>query len=306
MPFMRRAIIAIADNPVVSGVVTKSSLTKGLVNRFVAGETIDEAIVACHELAGSGLSITLDQLGENVHSEDEVRAATETYVEALRRLHQEHLEPNISVKLTMLGLDLGDQVAHDAMTTILNAAREVGGFVRIDMEGSDYTERTMALFYALHDTYPKEVGIVIQTYLHRAEEDVQACIDRRARVRLVKGAYAEPASVAFQDREKIDANFDRLMKRLLDDGNFPALATHDPSLIRSAQEYARQKSIPLDSFEFQMLYGMRRDEQERLKGEGYGMRTYVPYGSQWYPYFSRRIAERPANALFVLRQLRGS
>lgn len=306
MPLMRRAIIAIADNPVVSGFVTKSSLTKGLVDRFVAGETLDEAIVACHQIADSGLAITLDQLGENVHSEDEARAATDTYVETLRRLHQEHLEPNISVKLTMLGLDLGDHVARDAMTTILSAARDVGGFVRIDMEGSAYTERTMTLFHALHDDFPDEVGIVIQTYLHRAEADVQACIARRARVRLVKGAYAEPASVAFQDREKTDANFDRLMKRLLDEGRFPALATHDPALIESAQEHVRHKNIPLDSFEFQMLYGMRRDEQERLRGEGYGMRTYVPYGTQWYPYFSRRIAERPANALFVLRQLRGT
>jgi len=302
---MRQAVIGIADRPLVSRFFHTSPLVRGLVERFVAGETLDEALVACHELATSGMALTLDQLGENVSTQAEVVAATDTYVNVLRRLHQEQLEPNISVKLTMLGLDLGDDVARDAMRAILGAAREVGGFVRIDMEGSAYTERTMRLFYELHDAYPDEVGIVIQTYLHRAEADVRACIERRARVRLVKGAYAEPASVAFQRQEEIDRNYVRLMKLLMDEGRFPALATHDPALISAAQDHARRRHIPLDSFEFQMLYGVRQDEQKRLATEGYGMRVYVPFGTEWYAYFSRRIAERPANALFVLRQLFG-
>jgi proline dehydrogenase len=191
------------------------------------------------------------------------------------------------------------------MVKALDVAREIGGFVRIDMEGSAYTERTMQIFYDLHDRYPDEVGIVIQTYLHRAEQDVQACIERRARVRLVKGAYAEPAAVAFQDRDKIDANYVKLMKLLLDNGRFPALATHDPALIQAAHGHVKRMQIPLDAFEFQMLYGVRREEQKRLVDAGYGMRVYVGYGTKWYPYFTRRIAERPANALFVLRQLRG-
>ncbi len=305
MQFMRQAVIAVADNPLVTKFFTGSKLARGLVDRFVAGESIDEAMVACHDIAAQGMTITLDQLGENVHSQAEVDAATATYVAGLRRLRAENLTPNVSVKLTMLGFDLGDEVARDAMVGILETAREVGGFVRIDMEGSAYTERTMRVFYELHDRFPDEVGIVIQTYLHRAEADIRDCIARNARVRLVKGAYAEPASVAFQGAAKVDASYVRLMKLLLDEGNFPALATHDPALIQQARDYVRQREIPLDRFEFQMLYGVRRDEQQRLAAEGYGMRVYVPYGTEWYPYFSRRIAERPSNALFVLRQLRG-
>ena len=305
MQLMRQAVIAVADNPLVTKFFTGSKLARGLVDRFVAGESIDEAIAVCHDIAAQGLTITLDQLGENVHTQAEVDAATATYVAGLRRLRAEGLEPNVSVKLTMLGFDLGDDVARDAMASILETAREVGGFVRIDMEGSAYTERTMRVFFELHDQFPAEVGIVIQSYLHRAEVDVRDCIARNARVRLVKGAYAEPASVAFQGAAKVDASYVKLMKLLLDEGNFPALATHDPSLIQQARDYVRQRDIPLDRFEFQMLYGVRRDEQQRLAGEGYGMRVYVPYGTEWYPYFSRRIAERPSNALFVLRQLRG-
>ena len=305
MQLMRQAVIAVADNPLVTKFFTGSNLARGLVDRFVAGESIDEAIAVCHDIAAQGLTITLDQLGENVHTQAEVDAATATYVAGLRRLRAEGLEPNVSVKLTMLGFDLGDDVARDAMASILETAREVGGFVRIDMEGSAYTERTMRVFFELHDQFPAEVGIVIQSYLHRAEVDVRDCIARNARVRLVKGAYAEPASVAFQGAAKVDASYVKLMKLLLDEGSFPALATHDPALIQQARDYVRQRDIPLDRFEFQMLYGVRRDEQQRLAGEGYGMRVYVPYGTEWYPYFSRRIAERPSNALFVLRQLRG-
>lgn len=305
MQLMRQSVIAVADNPLVTKFFTGSKLARGLVDRFVAGESIDEAIAVCHDIAAQGLTITLDQLGENVHTQAEVDAATATYVAGLRRLRAEGLEPNVSVKLTMLGFDLGDDVARDAMASILETARGVAGFVRIDMEGSAYTERTMRVFFELHDQFPAEVGIVIQSYLHRAEADVRDCIARNARVRLVKGAYAEPASVAFQGAAKVDASYVKLMKLLLDEGNFPALATHDPALIQQARDYVRQRDIPLDRFEFQMLYGVRRDEQQRLAGEGYGMRVYVPYGTEWYPYFSRRIAERPSNALFVLRQLHG-
>lgn len=305
MQLMRQAVITVADNPVVTKFFTGSKLARGLVDRFVAGGTLDEAIVACHDIVGQGMTITLDQLGENVHTQAEVDAAIVTYVDMLRRLGSEGIRPNVSVKLTMLGFDLGDEVAMAAMVAILETAREVGGFVRIDMEGSAYTERTMKVFYELHDRFPDEVGIVIQTYLHRAEADLRACIARNARVRLVKGAYAEPPSLAFQGPAKVDGNYVKLMQLLLDEGNFPALATHDPALIQQARDYVRQREIPLDRFEFQMLYGVRRDEQRRLASEGFGMRVYVPFGTEWYPYFTRRIAERPSNALFVLRQLRG-
>jgi proline dehydrogenase len=304
MQLMRQTVLAVADNRLVTKFFTGNRLARGLVDRFVAGETLDQAIAACHDLVAQGMTITLDQLGENVSSQAAVDAATATYAAMLRRLHAEGLPPNVSVKLTMLGFDLGDAVAREAMERILAVAREVGGFVRIDMEGSAYTERTMQVFHELHDRFADEVGIVIQSYLHRAEADVRACIARNARVRLVKGAYAEPASVAFQGAAKVDASYVALMKLLLDEGRFPALATHDPDIIREAQAYATQRGIGRDAFEFQMLYGVRRDEQRALTDAGYGMRIYVPFGTEWYPYFTRRIAERPSNALFVLRQLR--
>lgn len=303
MQLMRQVVLGVADNQVVSRFFHNSKLTRALVERFVAGETLEEALGAVRAITASGMAITLDQLGENVHTRKEALAARDTYVTILRRLHSEGLERNISVKLTMLGLDQGDDVAHDAMVPVLESAREVGGFVRIDMEGSGYTERTMRLFFQLHERFPDEVGIVVQSYLHRAEQDVRDAIARGARVRLVKGAYAEPASVAFQDRARIDRSYVELMKLLLEGGRFPALATHDPALIEAAQQFARSRDIAQDRFEFQMLYGVRRDEQQRLKDAGYGMRVYVPYGTEWYPYFTRRIAERPSNALFVLRQM---
>jgi proline dehydrogenase len=286
----------------VKRVFERNRAARALVDRFVAGETLDTALVPTRELAAQGITATLDLLGENVATEAEASRAVQGYIEILRRAHEAGLEPNISLKLTMLGLDLDDDVAMRCIEPILDAAREVGGFVRIDMEGSAYTSRTMEIFGALHDRYPDEVGIVIQTYLRRAAADVEAMIQRGARVRLVKGAYAEPESVAFQSRREIDENFIRLMQRLLVDGRYPAIATHDPTLIDATIAFSRERGIAPHRFEFQMLYGVRRSEQRRLRQEGYRMRVYVPFGTEWYPYFTRRIAERPANAIFVLRQ----
>ena len=305
MSMMRRSILTVADNGMVSGFFQRSPLARSLVNRFVAGERLETAIGEVHALQQRGITATLDLLGENVESAEASRAAVETYQEMLRTLKREGLEPNASVKLTMLGLDFGAEIATANMEAILEVARQVGGFVRIDMEGSAYTDVTMQIFADLHDRYPDEVGIVIQTYLFRAEQDVRNMIARGARVRLVKGAYAEPPTVAFQDKLKIDENYARLTRLLLKEGNFPAIATHDMNLIRSTIEYANREGIPGTKFEFQMLYGVRRDQQQKLVDEGWVMRVYVAYGSEWYPYFTRRIAERPANAFFVLRQLRG-
>ena len=220
-------------------------------------------------------------------------------------MRQQNLQPNISIKLTMLGLDLGEDVARTYAARILDVAREVEGFVRIDMEGSAYTDVTMRIFEALYTEYPAEVGIVIQTYLRRAEADVRRAIELGTRVRLVKGAYAEPESVAFKSKVQVDENYAHLARLLLSEGNFPAIATHDMDLVRSTIEHAQRHSIPGHRFEFQMLYGVRRDQQEKLVADGWGMRVYVPYGTEWYPYFTRRIAERPSNALFVLRQMIG-
>lgn len=302
MSLMRRAVLGVADMPAVQRFFERNRYARKLVDRFVAGDTLDEALAISNDLASRGITVTLDLLGENVATVEEATAAVSVYVDILHQMKASNLEPNISVKLTMLGLDLGDEVAIENMRRILDAAREVGGFVRIDMEGSEYTERTLDIFFRLHAQFPAEVGIVIQSYLHRAASDVVDAINHAARVRLVKGAYAEPEAVAMGPKENGE-NFERLMRHLLDKGTYPAIATHDPALIEAAISYARKNGIAADRFEFQMLYGVRRNEQERLRKEGWNMRVYVAYGTQWYPYFTRRIAERPSNAFFVARQL---
>jgi proline dehydrogenase len=249
------------------------------------------------------LSTTLDRLGENVLTPGEAQSAVESYAATLREMAASKLDPNISVKLTMLGLDISDEVAYDNMLTLLETARSIDGFVRIDMEGSAYTERTLAIAEALHAGCAGLVGTVIQAHLHRSDRDLERLIDLQMRVRLVKGAYAEPASLALQRPSEIDQAFVRLMERLLEAGRYPAIATHDPALIRATRGFALRMGIDASRWEFQMLYGVRRDAQLALAREGYGMRIYVPFGADWYPYFARRIAERPANMIFVLRQL---
>jgi proline dehydrogenase len=303
MSFFRGPVLAIAERPFVEKLIRKNGISGKLVGRFVAGENLEIALNAVQPLVNLGIHTTLDELGENVSTREEASAAVASYTHILKRMAEKQLEPNISIKLTMLGLDLGDDLVRENVRPILETAREVGGFVRIDMEGSAYTDRTMTLFEEFHDQFPDEVGIVIQTYLKRAADDVERMIARKARVRLVKGAYSEPATVAFQDKAKVDENYRVLMRRLLEAGRYPAIATHDPALIAEARSFTAAQGIPNDNWEFQMLYGVRRDEQINLVSLGYRMRVYVPYGSQWYPYFTRRIAERPANAFFVLRQM---
>jgi proline dehydrogenase len=304
MQWFRRPILSIAERSAVERFTRSNRLIKQhLVDRFVAGESLEAALPKVIELSRLDITATLDQLGENVNSVEEARAAVETFTTSLSALAAHNLEPNISVKLTMLGLDLGDEVAQANLSRILDVAREVSGFVRIDMEGSAYVDRTLAIFERAHDAYPENVGIVIQAYLYRSRADIERMIERRARVRLVKGAYAEPSSIAFPENKDIDDTYLRLMYLLLERGNYPAIATHDMKLIEAARQFARDHVIALDRFEFQMLYGVRRDAQAALVADGYRMRVYVPFGTQWYPYFTRRIAERPANAFFVLRQV---
>jgi proline dehydrogenase len=302
---LRPAVLRVADHPAVVAFFRENEATRGLVSRFVAGESLDEALAASRAIAGRGMTTSLDLLGENVATETEARAVVPVYAQILRRMAADGLEPNISVKLTMLGLDLGDDLATACAREIVAVAAEVGGFVRIDMEGSAYTTRTLAIAETLHDAFPDSVGTVIQSYLYRSDEDVERLIRRNMRVRLVKGAYAEPAAVAYQRPREVDAAWARQMERLLDAGRYPALATQDPALILATKGYAARMGIPADRYEFQMLYGVRRDAQAELVAAGQRVRVYVPFGESWYPYFTRRIAERPANALFVLRQLLG-
>lgn len=303
MNITRRAVLSVADQPKIKELFQTNPQARKLVERFVAGETLEEALAVAKGFKADGITTTLDQLGENVNSQEAAAAAVVGYVDTLKQMRANDLDPNISVKLTMLGMDLGDQVAQDNMVRILDAARDVEGFVRIDMESSDYTERTMRMFKELHDAYGNHVGIVLQTYLHRTAQDVIDMIERGARVRLVKGAYAEPETVAIQSGKEADENFRMLMRHLLDKGNYPAIATHDPKMIEDAIDYARRNTISPDRYEFQMLYGVRVQEQQRLKKAGYNMRIYVPFGTEWYAYYTRRIAEKPANAFFVLRQM---
>lgn len=305
MTMLRKAVLAVSDQPVVSRFVRGSSLARRVVNRFVAGESLDTATAAAVALRNDGLTSTLDQLGEDIESPEQATAAVASYIQILQRLADNGLEPNISVKLTMLGLDFDQELARSNMRSILESAKRLSGFVRVDMEGSAHTEATMQVFSKLHDEFPDQVGIVIQAYLKRAESDVQAMIERGARVRLVKGAYAEPETVAIQPMSEIRTHFIRLAKDLLDRGTYPAIATHDAGLIETVSQHAAAQGYQPERFEFQMLYGVRRDEQRRLAVRGQRMRVYVPFGTEWYPYFTRRIAERPANALFVLKNLRG-
>jgi proline dehydrogenase len=300
---LRNGILATAERDEVERFIRTSPWSRALVARFVAGDRLEDALMAAIGLAGQGLTTTLDRLGENVLTPTEARSAVETYAETLRAMAISNLDPNISVKLTMLGLDIGDEAAYDNMLVLLETARSVDGFVRIDMEGSAYTERTLSIAEALHARVPGLVGTVIQAYLHRSDRDLERLIDLQMRVRLVKGAYAEPASLALQRPAEINEAFIRLMERLLEAGRYPAIASHDPALIRATRGFALRMAINPGQWEFQMLHGVRRDAQLALAREGYGMRIYLPFGADWYPYFARRIAERPANMVFVLRQL---
>jgi proline dehydrogenase len=281
--------------------VAKSRLARRAARRFVAGETLDDAVVAVRALNGRGIAASLDLLGESVRSAADASVAARAYLALLDRISAERLDANVSLKLTALGLDIGDDVCATNVEQILTRAREQGSFVRLDMEGSAYTERTLRLFTdSLFPRFPDNVGIVLQSYLYRTAEDVERAIALRCRVRLCKGAYREPASVAFPEKRDVDASYLHCMERLLRAGPYPGLATHDERIIDTAVRMVRVEKIPAERFEFQMLYGVRRDLQERLVRDGWRMRVYVPYGTHWYPYLMRRLAERPANLMFVL------
>ena len=277
----------------------------GFARRFIAGESVDEAIAAVSDLPGKGLRLSLDYLGESVATFDEALAAAQEYVRIIDAIVASGIERHISLKLTQLGLDVDLATAVDNMRRILEPADRHGFFVRIDMENSPYTDRTLRVLEMLWQQGHHNVGTVIQSCLLRSPADVRRLNEMGARVRLVKGAYKEPKTVAFQDKAEVDRAFLELMRELLDRGTFPAIATHDPAMIEETKRYAAKQGYGKDRFEFQMLYGIRRDLQAKLVAEGYGMRVYVPFGRQWCPYFRRRLGERPANVGFVLRGVLG-
>jgi proline dehydrogenase len=282
--------------------VSRQRLTASLAYRFVAGDGLDDAVRVMKDLNQRGWSGSLDHLGENVTEEQAARAATEDYLSAFERIASDRLNANVSVKLTQLGLDISEALCRELLTKILERARQLDIFLRVDMESAAYTQRTIDLVLDLHRRYPL-VGTVLQSYLYRTKDDVSRLNAAAIRVRLVKGAYDEPATVAFPKKGDVDAAYEAEMRELLEHGTYPAIATHDDRLIEATTRFAREEAISSDRFEFQMLYGIRRDLQERLLREGYRVRIYVPYGTEWYPYLMRRLAERPANLLFFIRSV---
>lgn len=297
---LRKTLLYLSGQPRVFRFVRNNRFAKGFASRFVAGETVDAAIPAVRALNERGISVSLDLLGESVHTADEARAAAHEYVVLLDRIASEGLDANVSLKLTAMGLDVSEELCLENMQLILARAHEHNTFVRLDMESSDYTQRTLDLFqHHLYPTYPKNVGVVLQSMLRRTQGDVELAIRLQARVRICKGAYREPATVAYPDKADVDAAYVRAMQQLMSEGSYPGLATHDERIIAEAKRYAATEGISTDRYEFQMLYGVRRDLQEQLVRDGYRLRVYVPFGTQWYPYLMRRLAERPANLWFI-------
>jgi len=297
---LKAAFLWLSEQPSIFRFVRKNQLARKLASRFVAGETVDDAIAALRDLNGSNLTASLDLLGESVLHAEEANRACQTYLDVLDRIHTAGANANVSVKLTQMGLDIDEQLCIRNLRSIIGKAQQYDSFVRIDMEQSSYTDRTIRLFSGVfYPEFKNAVGVVLQSYLRRTAADVDAMIALGARVRLCKGAYKEPEDVAFPDKKDVDANYITCMERLLERGNYPGIATHDVRIIDHAQAFVKRKAIPAARFEFQMLYGVRRDLQYRLRREGSNMRVYVPFGTHWYPYLMRRLAERPANIAFI-------
>jgi proline dehydrogenase len=285
---LRAAFISLSESKSIRSAAEKTWIGQRLSRRFVAGTTIEEALAATQAMNRMGLSVSVDNLGENVTNAGEARHSAQLYL-----------------KLTHMGLDVDEAMAYEIASGVVQHAATTGSFVRIDMEGSAYTQRTLHFVHRLH-SQPENagrVGAVIQSYLYRSEKDVEQLLAEGIRIRLCKGAYKEPPEIAFPKKEDVDANYIKLMKMLLKSGVYHGIATHDENMIRGTIEFAQKEKIPASSFEFQMLYGVRRDLQQKLVKEGWRCRVYIPFGTEWYPYLMRRLAERPANAIFILKNL---
>jgi proline dehydrogenase len=280
-------------------IATAIPLTRRMVHRFVAGDSLHDALGALQTLKAQGMLWTVDVLGESVDSPETATASADRYIATLDALAEHELEANVSLKLTAMGLDIDLAFCLENVRRVVTRARQVGAFVRVDMEDHTKTDMTLEIARALHADYP-EVGVVIQSYLRRSADDIDRLIAEQVRVRLCKGAYDEPSTVAFGSKEEVDDSYRTLMERLLLGGRYPALATHDEALIDHAIIFAKEHEISPEKFEFQMLYGVRRDLHERLVAQGWTVRVYVPYGTEWYPYYMRRLAERPQNMFFIL------
>ncbi len=304
---LRALFISLSESRSLRALAERSSVGQRLSSRFVAGTRVEDALWAAQRVNQAGLSVSIDNLGENVTNADEARASAQRYHQLLDEIAARQLDANISLKLTHMGLDVDEKLACDLVTGLVAQAARMTphNFVRVDMEGSAYTQRTLDFVHELHRVPGNEdcVGAVIQSYMRCAESDIEKLLAESIRIRLCKGAYKEPPEIAFQEKSEVDANYVKLMKILLKSGIYHGLATHDEKIIKEAKAFATRENIPRDSFEFQMLYGIRRDLQQRLVREGWRMRVYIPFGTEWYPYLLRRLAERPANVLFIAKNL---
>jgi proline dehydrogenase len=304
---LRAFFVHLSENRLLRNFAERSAIGHRVSGRFVAGTEIADAVRVTQAVNRSGMSVSIDNLGENVTNPEEARHSAQLYQQILDAIAASHLNANISLKLTHMGLDVDEQLARSLVAGLVTkaASMQPPGFVRVDMEGSPYTQRTLDFVHELHRVPGNQnsVGTVIQSYLKRSENDVERLLSEGIRIRLCKGAYKEPASIAFENKVDVDANYVKLTKILLKSGIYHGLATHDEKMIREAQAFATRERIPRDSFEFQMLYGIRRDLQQSLVREGWRMRVYVPFGTEWYPYFMRRLGERPANVFFIARNL---
>jgi proline dehydrogenase len=305
---LRSALIAFSQNHRLRAFSEHSSIGRKLSSRFVAGMTVEDALAACERVNREGIAVSLDSLGESVTTEREAWASAEIYHQLLDAIHQRGLNANVSVKLSQTGMDFDPVLAERIMGEIVGHASAVESFVRIDMEGSSYTEATLAITERLATRFPSRVGAVLQAYLYRTAADAERLLERGIRIRLCKGAYNEGPDVAFPTKAEVDANYVRLMKRIVTFGKggkgvFCGIATHDEAIIEELLAFVRMNNVLKSAFEFQMLYGIRRDLQRQLVAEGFGVRVYIPFGPAWYPYFMRRLAERPANLLFLAQNL---
>jgi proline dehydrogenase len=299
---LRSTLLKLSESKGFANWVTTNGTTRGMARRFVAGETLDEAIAAARACNDAGMLASLDYLGENVSSTGDAQHSRDAYLEVFERIAHEKLNANVSCKLTQLGLDLNIDFCQGLVLSIVEFAARYENFLRVDMESSAYTQRTIDVVKRVRSRNPG-IGTVIQSYLYRSETDVTDLLAYGCRIRLCKGAYKELPEVAFVSKADVDANYVRLMQMLLSSGFYHGIATHDPLMIAATIRYAAAKQISKDDFEFQMLYGVRTDLQRRLVRDGYRVRVYIPYGRDWFPYFMRRLAERPANVGFLLRNL---
>jgi proline dehydrogenase len=303
---LRSAFIALSQNKKLRAFSERSAIGRKLSGRFVAGMTVEDALAACRRVNREGIAVSLDSLGESVTSEAEARASAEIYHQLLDAIHEQGLNANVSVKLSQVGMDFDPALAERIVGEMVEHADAADSFVRIDMEGSPYTEATIAMTERLAARFPGRVGTVLQAYLFRTEGDAERLLEQGIRIRLCKGAYKESPEIAFPLKSDVDANYVKLMKRMATFSNngagvFCGIATHDEAIVDAMRAFVREQHVPKTAFEFQMLYGVRRDLQRRLAAEGFGVRVYIPFGPEWYPYFMRRLAERPANVLFLLK-----